>query len=83
MVLDNEPRASLRDLYLATMARAVSTIGNEVAVMALLLRLHDGGGEGWTVAVLLVAGTVPLVVLAPVGRSPSSSTLWSSSCWLH
>ena len=63
MVLDNEPRASLRDLYLATMARAVSSLGNEVAVIALL---HDGGGDGWTVAVPLVAGTVPLVVLTPV-----------------
>jgi len=66
MALNNEPRASVRDLYLATAARAVSTIGNEVAVIALLLRLHDGGGDGWAVAALLVAGTVPLVLLAPI-----------------
>ena len=66
MALDGAPRTSARDLYLATVARAVSTIGNEVALIALLLRLHDAGGSGWGVAGLLAAGTVPLVVLAPV-----------------
>lgn len=66
MALDNGPRAAVSDLYLATVARAVSTIGNEVAVIALLLRLHDAGGDGWAVAGLLVAGTLPLVLLAPL-----------------
>src|SRR5437763_2694016 len=56
----------VRDLYLVTSARAISTIGNEVAVIALLLRLHDAGAGGWAVAGLLIAGTLPLVVLAPV-----------------
>ena len=30
-----------------------------------------GGGDGWAVAALLVAGTVPLVVLAPVAGMPA------------
>ncbi|MFI9387209.1 MFS transporter [Kutzneria sp. NPDC052558] len=46
--------------------RALSTLGSEVAVVALLLRLHDEGAGGWAVASLLAAGTVPLALGAPL-----------------
>lgn len=52
------------DLYLTAFARAISTMGNEIALVALMLRLHDDGS--WAVAALLAAGTVPMVVLAPL-----------------
>ncbi|TCO46623.1 MFS transporter [Actinocrispum wychmicini] len=52
------------DLYLTAFARAISTLGNEIALVALMLRLHDHGG--WAVAALLAAGTMPMVLLAPL-----------------
>jgi len=55
-----------RDLVLLTAGRALSTMGSEVAVVALLLRLHDDGGNSWAVASLLAAGTVPLALAAPL-----------------
>jgi MFS family permease len=54
------------DLYLTVVARAVSLLGDEAAVIALSLRLHDNGGGASAIAALLVAGFLPLVVLAPV-----------------
>src|SRR5688572_18904714 len=51
-----------RDLYVLAAARAVSVLGNEIALTALLWRA-DGG---WAMAGLLLAGTVPMAVLAPV-----------------
>jgi hypothetical protein len=41
-------------------------MGSEVAVVALLLRLHDEGAGGWAVAGLLAAGTTPLAAAAPL-----------------
>ncbi|MFC0540582.1 MFS transporter [Kutzneria chonburiensis] len=55
-----------RDLVLLTAGRALSTMGSEVAVVALLLRLHDEGADSWAVASLLAAGTVPLALAAPL-----------------
>jgi MFS family permease len=55
-----------RDLWVSVIARAVSLLGDEVAVIALTLRLHDAGGGPGAVAALLVAGMLPLVALAPL-----------------
>src|SRR6266540_2226770 len=55
-----------RDLWIAVVARAVSLLGDEAALVALTLRLHDGGSGAWWIAVLFVAGMAPLVLLAPI-----------------
>src|SRR5882762_4772719 len=55
-----------RDLWLAVVARAVSLLGDEAAVIALTLRLHDSGRGAGAIAALFVAGMLPLVVLAPL-----------------
>lgn len=43
----------------------LSVVGDYVALFALTLRLHDSGGSGLEVAGLLLAGTLPPVLLAP------------------
>ena len=46
-------------------ARAISILGDELAIFALLLRVkHDGGGA-ISVAMVLAAGQLPLILLAP------------------
>ncbi len=58
-----------RDFLIAVAGRMVSTFGDEVALVALILRLQADGAQPYEVAVLLAAGTVPLILLArPVGR---------------
>ncbi len=53
-----------RDVRLAALARAVSAAGDEMAIVALLLHLaRTADGRG--VAAALMAGAVPLLVLAP------------------
>jgi MFS family permease len=52
------------DLYLTALARSISVLGNEIALVALMLRLYSSGS--WAVAALLVAGTAPMVLLAPL-----------------
>lgn len=75
-----------RDLYLAAGARAVSILGNVVAVTALLLHLHDRGAGAWAVAGMLAAGALPIVLLAPVvgmlvDRYDSRMLIVVSSLW--
>lgn len=75
-----------RDVYLAAMARAVSILGNVVAVTALLLHLHDRGAGAWAVAGMLAAGALPIVVFAPlvgmmVDRYDSRLLIVASSLW--
>jgi MFS family permease len=58
-----------RDLFIAMAGRTISTFGDEVALVALTLRLQADGARPYEVAVLLAAGTIPLLLLArPVGR---------------
>ena len=53
-------------MLVSASARAVSELGNALAVVALVLRMHDsGGGAGWVAAVLL-ADAVPIALLSPV-----------------
>jgi MFS family permease len=58
-----------RDLLIALAGRLTSTFGDEVALVALTLRLQADGARPYEVALLLAAGTVPLLLLARyVGR---------------
>ncbi len=53
-----------RDFALAVGARATSFIGDEAAVVALTLALAPHGP--WAVALLMLAGFAPLIVMAPI-----------------
>ncbi|MGH9291174.1 MAG: MFS transporter, partial [Acidimicrobiales bacterium] len=54
---------------IALAGRMVSTFGDEVALVALTLRLQAEGAAPYEVALLLAAGLVPLLLLSrPVGR---------------
>src|SRR5256885_13616819 len=55
-----------RDVWIVVLARAVSLLGDEAAVVALTLRLHDSGGGSGAIAALFVAGLLPLVICAPL-----------------
>jgi MFS family permease len=58
-----------RDLLITLTGRAVSTFGDEVALVALTLRLQADGARPYEVGLLLAAGIIPLLVLSrPVGR---------------
>jgi MFS family permease len=68
-----------RDLRVAVLARAACLLGDEAAVVALVLRAHDGstgaGSGGWLVAGLFAAAALPAVLLAPwVGRLVDASS---------
>jgi MFS family permease len=54
------------DVYLATTARAVSTCGDFLAAVALVLALQQRGGGGMAVAAVLLGGALPLALLAPL-----------------
>lgn len=53
-------------LWIAVLAKAVSFFGDQVATIALLLRLQDAGGSAIAVAGLLMASLAPIVLLSPV-----------------
>lgn len=62
--------AARRDLRLLIGLSSVSALGDQVALIALLLRVAHGGvaSHGWLVAALSVAGALPFVALAaPAG----------------
>ncbi len=54
-----------RDLRYAALGRTVSTLGDEVALVALLLAAYGTGGGPPAIAALLLAGALPTVLLAP------------------
>jgi MFS family permease len=60
-------RDDWRDVWVAAGARAVSLGGDFLAATALVLALQQRGDDGFGVAALLLASTVPMVLLAPVG----------------
>ena len=58
-----------RDLNIALAGRVISTFGDEVALVALTLRLQADGARPYEVGVLLAAGVIPLLLLSRrVGR---------------
>ncbi|MGH9171002.1 MAG: MFS transporter [Acidimicrobiales bacterium] len=63
-----------RDYAIALVARTGSRFGDEVALVALTLRLQESGGRPWEIAALLAAGLVPFILLAKiVGRVVDSA----------
>ncbi|MFJ8579122.1 MFS transporter [Micromonospora sp. NPDC093277] len=54
------------DVWLATTARGISSCGDFLAASALALALQSAGAGGLAVSGLLLAATLPLVVLAPL-----------------
>ena len=54
-----------RDLRLAGPGRALSVLGDEIALIALMLHVHDSGAGTRGVMLLLGAAAVPTVLLAP------------------
>ena len=54
-----------RDLRIVAPARALSFLGDEVALFALLLRLHDSGHGESGVALLFLVSAIPTIVAAP------------------
>ncbi|HEU5265870.1 MAG TPA: MFS transporter [Jatrophihabitans sp.] len=57
---------SSRDLRLVVGAKAVSLLGDEVATVALVLRLQASGAGAGAVAALLIANLAPIVLLTGV-----------------
>src|SRR5262245_24699147 len=55
-----------RDLRIAVAGRAASFLGDEVVLVALVLRIHDGGASPALIAALLAAGMLPVLLLAPL-----------------
>lgn len=59
----NRPLLSNRDFAVAVAGRACSVLGDEVALVTLTLRLQEAHARPYLVALLLVAGLVPFVLL--------------------
>ena len=58
-----------RDLIVTLAGRMASAFGDEVALVALTLRLQGDGGRPYEVGLLLAAGVIPLLLMArPAGR---------------
>ncbi|HEX9824005.1 MAG TPA: MFS transporter [Actinomycetota bacterium] len=55
-----------RDLRIIVVAYGLSSLGDYLALITLTLRVADLTDSGWAISGLLLAGLVPLVVLAPV-----------------
>ncbi|HET6817842.1 MAG TPA: MFS transporter [Mycobacteriales bacterium] len=55
-----------RDVAILVAATAVSVTGDAAAIIALLLRLHAHGGNGWTIAALMLASGAPMIFLSPM-----------------
>jgi MFS family permease len=78
------------DLRLMIPARAISSFGDDMALLVLMLRVYSDGHGPWSITILLLCATVPVVVLAPVaGRlvdtTPfrtlaASAALWQAAC---
>jgi len=68
------PLARNRDFLISVAGRCASRFGDEVAIVALTLRLQATGARPYVVALLLAAGLVPSIVVAgPAGRLADSA----------
>jgi MFS family permease len=63
---DALPVSRWRDVHIAAAARGISVCGDFLAATALVLAVQGAGGGGFAVSALLLAATLPLVVLAPL-----------------
>lgn len=79
-----------RDLRLMIPARAISAFGDDMALLVLTLRVYADGRGPWSITILLLCATIPVVVLAPVaGRLvdtipfrtlASVAAVWQAAC---
>ena len=46
-------------------SRAISLLGDELAIFALLLRVKHNGGGALSIAAIMAAGQLPLILLSP------------------
>lgn len=79
-----------RDLRLMLPAGAVSAFGDEMALVALTLRVYANGHDPWAVSGLLLCSAAPIAVLArPAGRIVDAlsfrtvavtAALWQAGC---
>ena len=79
-----------RDLRLMIPARAISSFGDDMALLVLVLRVYSDGRGPWSITILLLCATIPVVVLAPLaGRLVDSmpfrtlatgTALWQAAC---
>lgn len=71
-------------------ARAISAFGDDMALLVLTLRVYSSGRGPWSITILLLCATIPVVVLAPVaGRLvdtipfrtlASAAAVWQAAC---
>ncbi|MDH4111232.1 MAG: MFS transporter [Actinomycetota bacterium] len=54
-----------RDFRLLTLSAGFSSLGDELALIALTIKVADLTESGWAVAGLLLCGLIPLVIFAP------------------
>jgi MFS family permease len=54
-----------RDFRLLTLSTGLSSLGDELALIALTIKVATLTESGWAVAALLLCGLVPLVIFAP------------------
>jgi MFS family permease len=55
-----------RDLRLMLPASAVSAFGDEMALIALTLRVYADGRDPWSISALLLCAAAPIALLAPL-----------------
>ena len=54
-----------RDFRLLTLSTGLSSLGDELALIALTIKVAELTDSGWAVAALLLCGLLPLVIFAP------------------
>jgi MFS family permease len=55
-----------RDLRLLIPARAISAFGDDMTLLVLTLRVYSAGRGPWSITILLLCATLPVVVLGPL-----------------
>ena len=56
----------VRPFWVILLASGLSAFGDEVALIALMIRVADRTESGWAIAALLITGLAPLVIFAPL-----------------
>jgi MFS family permease len=56
----------VRSFWVILLASGLSAFGDELALIALTIRVADRTGSAWVVAALLITGLAPLVIFAPL-----------------
>jgi len=79
-----------RDLRLMLPGRAISAFGDDVALVALMLRVYDQGLGPWSITGLLLCFAMPVVALAPLAgrlvdsvrfrRLAIATAVWQAAC---